>query len=189
MMNANVTRFILVSTVLLTSIYLFTTTIQWKNKDPDNTMTIQNNGLTLEDDYFAYSTSPWRYTNPNNLTFPHNTFKAAFITFVKSDSASLTKLRFTMHNLEDQFNKYRHYPFIIFSDQELSEEYMELASSVTSNLTTVRFERIPKDLYGYTDNIDMEKAEQARIHLKDTMFGDSEDYRFQSRFMAGTIYR
>lgn len=94
-----------------------------------------------------------------------------------------------MRNLEDQFNKHHHYPYIIFSDQELSEEYMELASSVAGNLTTVRFEQVHGDLYGYTDNVDMKKAEQARIDLKDTMFGESEDYRFQSRFMAGTIFR
>lgn len=185
-MNTNLTRFLLVAIVLLTSVYLFTTT--WHNNNNDHLDIITQNTLTLDDDYFAYSTSPWRYTNPN-LTFPHTEFKAAFITFVKSDSASLTKLRFTIHNLEDQFNKHRNYPFIIFSDQELSEEFMELASSATSNLTTVRFEHIPHELYGYTNNIDMKKAEQARNDLKETMFGDSEDYRFQSRFMAGTIYK
>ncbi|CAO3657212.1 unnamed protein product [Mucor hiemalis] len=186
MMNANVTRFILVSVVLLTGVYLFSTT--WLNKHSSNPLSPQLRYI-LDNDYFAYSTSPWRYNNPMNLTFPHDRFKAAFVTFVKNDSASLTKLQFTMRNLEDQFNKYHHYPYIIFSDQELSEEYMELASSVAGNLTTVRFEHVQGNLYGYTDNVDMKKAEQARIDLKDTMFGDSEDYRFQSRFMAGTIFR
>ncbi|GAA5814972.1 hypothetical protein MFLAVUS_008476 [Mucor flavus] len=144
-------------------------------------------GVTWDDDYFAYSTSAWKYDNPANLSFPHDRFRAAFVTFVKSDSASLTKLRFTIRNLEDQFNKQHNYPYIIYTDQELSEEYMELASSLTQS--TVRFERVQRDLYGYNENTDLQRAAQARNDLNTTMFGNSEDYRFQSRFMAGTIYR
>ena len=186
-MNANVTRFILLSVVLFTSVYLFMTTFY--NNDYKSLSTKSNSkGLVLDDDYFAYSASPWQYSNPN-ITFPHDRFQAAFVTFVNSDTASLTKLRFTMRNIEDQFNKHHHYPYIIFSDQELSEEFMELASSVTNNQTTVRFERVSSELYGYNKNTDLKKAEQARIDMKETMFGDSEDYRFQSRFMAGTVFQ
>lgn len=196
MINANkpITRIILVSIVILTCLYLFTTSFY---SIIPNTTTLTNkqvleNNLQegqFEDDYFAYSTSSWHYENPVNLSYPHDRFKAAFYTFVKSDSQSLTKLRLTMRNLEDQFNKHHHYPYIIFTDQELSEEYMELASSLTNNKTTVRFEKVTSDLYGYAENTDLEKAAQARIDLNHTMFGDSEDYRFQSRFMAGTVYR
>jgi hypothetical protein len=190
MINSNkpITRILLVSIVILTSIYLFVTSFNI-HQNKKNKQGEHQQGIRLDDDYFAYSTSSWHYENPSNLTFPHNRFKAAFITFVKSDSASLTKLRSTIRNLEDQFNKHHNYPYIIFTDQELSEEYMELATSLTSNKTTVRFEKVEKDLYGYPENTDLEKAAQARIDLNTTMFGDSEDYRFQSRFMAGTIYR
>jgi hypothetical protein len=188
MINANkhVTRILLVSIVILTSIYLFTTSFHTVKSNNNQDQHLEG---YFDDDYFAYSTSSWSYENPTNITHPHIRFKAAFVTFVKSDSASLAKLRLTIRNLEDQFNKQHHYPYIIFTDQELSEEYMELASSLVSNETTMRFEKVTSELYGYPVNTDLEKAAQARIDFNNTMFGDSEDYRFQSRFMAGTIYR
>lgn len=184
MINSNrpVTRIVLVVIVILTGIYLFSTSSLYKHNLKET-----QKGITWDDDYFAYSTSSWQYTNPTNLSFPHDRFKAAFVTFIKSDSASLTKLRFTIRNLEDQFNRNHHYPYIIYTDQELSEEYMELVASLTK--ATVRFEQVQRDLYGYNKNTDLQLAAQARDDLNTTMFGNSEDYRFQSRFMAGTIYR
>ncbi|KAI7896119.1 glycolipid 2-alpha-mannosyltransferase-domain-containing protein [Mucor mucedo] len=183
MINSNkpIARIVLVAIVIFTGIYLFTTSTVHQDNP------IKEQGVTWDDDYFAYTTSSWTYENPTNLTFPHQRFKAAFVTFVKSDTASLTKLRFTIRNIEDQFNRNHNYPYIIFTDQELSEEYMELASTLTQ--ATVRFERVENDLYGYHPSTDLKRAAQARIDLQSTMFGDSEDYRFQSRFMAGTIYR
>lgn len=171
----------MVAIVIFTGIYLFTTSTVHQDNP------IKEQGVTWDDDYFAYTTSSWTYENPTNLTFPHQRFKAAFVTFVKSDTASLTKLRFTIRNIEDQFNRVHKYPYIIFTDQELSEEYMELASTLTQ--ATMRFERVENNLYGYHPSTDLTRAAQARIDLQSTMFGDSEDYRFQSRFMAGTIYR
>ncbi|RCH96027.1 hypothetical protein CU097_012678 [Rhizopus azygosporus] len=129
----------------------------------------------------------WYYDNPSTLTYPHDRFKAALFTFVKNDTASLTKLRHTIRNIEDQFNKERGYPYIIFTDQELSYEYMELASSLTK--ATVRFEKVDNVFYGYHPETDQDRAAQTRADMSQIMFGDSEDYRFQSRFMAGTIYR
>ncbi|KAG1139636.1 hypothetical protein G6F38_009694 [Rhizopus arrhizus] len=130
--------------------------------------------------------SQWHYDNPL-ITYPHNKFKAAFVTFVKNDTETLTKLRYTIHNLEDQFNKHHNYPYLIFTDQELSQEYMELASALSR--ATIRFEQVDKDLYGYHPKTDLKRAAQTRMDMSQTIFGDSEDYRFQSRFMAGTVYR
>jgi alpha 1,2-mannosyltransferase len=129
----------------------------------------------------------YHYNNPAALTYPHDRFKAAFYTFVKSDSTTLTRLRYTIRNLEDSFNKEFNYPYIIFTDEHLSTEYQELASSLTK--ANVLFQRVGSDLYGYPKAIDLKKAAAARVDLNSSMFGDSEDYRFQSRFMAGTIYR
>ncbi|EIE83937.1 hypothetical protein RO3G_08642 [Rhizopus delemar RA 99-880] len=92
-----------------------------------------------------------------------------------------------MRNLEDQFNKNHNYPYLIFTDQDLSQEYMELVASLSK--ATVKFEKVGKDLYGYHPRTDLERAAQARIDMSQMVFGESEDYRFQSRFMAGMIYR
>ncbi|KAG1472103.1 hypothetical protein G6F56_001740 [Rhizopus delemar] len=131
--------------------------------------------------------SEWKYENPTRLAYPHDRFKAAFITFVKNDTESLTKLRYTIRNLEDQFNKDHNYPYLIFTDQDLSDEYMELAGALSKS--TVRFEKVGSDFYGYHPTTDLDRAAQTRIDMSQTVFGDSEDYRFQSRFMAGTMYR
>ncbi|CAO3695021.1 unnamed protein product [Rhizopus stolonifer] len=129
----------------------------------------------------------WHYNNPRELVYPHNRFKAAFITFVKNDTITLTRLRYTIRNLEDNFNKNHNYPYLIFTDQDLSQEYMELASSLTK--ATVKFEKVGSDLYGYHPMTNLDRAAKTRIDMSHTIFGESEDYRFQSRFMAGTIYR
>lgn len=190
MINSNkpVTRIILVVLVLLTSAYLFTQSfhsnfISFKKQQ-------QIEGKRYPDDYFEHTDSTWQHTNPLNLTYPHTKFKAAFYTFVKSNSDSLGKLRRTVRNLEDTFNRNRHYPYIIFSDEDMDDEYRELASSlIDTSKTTMMFVKVDKDLYGYEPSTDLKKAAEARIRLNNTMFGDSEDYRFQSRFMAGTIFR
>ncbi|KAI8973404.1 glycosyl transferase, partial [Mycotypha africana] len=130
----------------------------------------------------------YQHTNPSQLSFPHDRFKAAFYTFIKNDSFQLTRLRSTLRNIEDMFNKHHHYPYIIYSDQDLDDQFRELASSLVAPATMI-FNKIDKSLYGYRNDTNLEKAAEARVKLNTTMFGDSEDYRFQSRFMAGTIYR
>lgn len=202
MLNVNKTaiRVIGISIVLLTSVYLFTQSFYYQNHfkntsnngiitkpSPATTTNEKPQRISFPDDYFHYG-SFYQHENPETLRYPHTRFKAAFITFVKNDKASLSKLRFTIRNLEDQFNKHHHYPYIIFSDQDLNDEFRELASSLAGE-ATMRFEKVGSDLYGYEPSTDLKKAEEARIALNNTMFGDSEDYRFQSRFMAGTIYR
>jgi alpha 1,2-mannosyltransferase len=148
---------------------------------------IQHFNQKEEHQILQINTSEWNYDNPSTLMYPHDRFKAAFITFVKNDTISLTKLRYTMRNLEDQFNKNHNYPYLIFTDQDLSQEYMELVASLSK--ATVKFEKVGKDLYGYHPKTDLERAAQARIDMSQMVFGESEDYRFQSRFMAGMIYR
>jgi hypothetical protein len=183
-------RILLVSIALLTGLYLFVQSYIFIPKYRHNNNQIEAlEQLRFPDDYFHYGSSAWQHENPTHLTYPHDRFKAAFITFIKNDRASLTKLRLTIRNLEDQFNKHHHYPYIIFTDQELDEEYRELASSLVGPKTTMRFEKVDKDLYGYHPSTDLKKAEETRIAMNSTMFGESEDYRFQSRFMAGTIFR
>lgn len=187
-MNKSVIRISILIIVIFTGIYLFAQSFQvgfdisrFNRFEPVSTVT------RFPDDYFQYTSTSWHYDNPTNLTYPHTRFNAAFYTFVKNDRDSLGKLRRTIRNLEDQFNKNHHYPYIIFSDEELDDEYKELVSALTES--TLRFEKVEKDLYGYEPTTDLKKAEKARISLNNTMFGDSEDYRFQSRFMAGTIFR
>ncbi|ORY98722.1 nucleotide-diphospho-sugar transferase [Syncephalastrum racemosum] len=129
----------------------------------------------------------WSYTNPSTLRQPNPNFKAAYVTFTKGDRAALANLRLTVRNLEDSFNKDRHYPYIIFSNEHLSDEFKELASSLATGQMAF-YDDLSSDYYGYGNTTDLAKAAEARTRMSETLFGDSEDYRFSSRFMAGMIF-
>ncbi|KAG2173774.1 hypothetical protein INT43_005194 [Umbelopsis isabellina] len=142
---------------------------------------------SAKDDQNVASLQHWTYSPPANINHPNPRLKAAVVTFVRGDRGTMTKLRQTMRNIEDSFNNKHGYPYIIFTDENLSTEFKELVSSSTKG--DVIFEKVGKDYYGYPKGIDMKKAAEARENMKNVMFGDSEDYRFNSRFLAGTIFR
>ncbi|CAO3597202.1 unnamed protein product [Absidia cylindrospora] len=123
----------------------------------------------------------------NSIKHPNPNLKAAFVTFTKSDTESLTKLRSTIRDLQDQFNNDRNYPYIVFSNEELSDEFKELTRPLSNN--NIIFEHLNSTFYGYPDFIDMARANKARDDMKDIIFGASDDYRFQARFMAGMMFR
>ncbi|CAO3643195.1 unnamed protein product [Cunninghamella blakesleeana] len=130
----------------------------------------------------------WRYT-PLPLHHPNPNFKAAFITFTKGDTESLTNLQFTIRELQDKFNHNHHYPYIIFTNEPLSNKFKEAVATLTKNNAV--FEILDKRTYGeYPSFIDKEKVQHARKEMseKNIIYGDSEDYRFQARFFSGLIF-
>ncbi|KAI9314146.1 nucleotide-diphospho-sugar transferase [Dichotomocladium elegans] len=145
-------------------------------------------------DRTAQVTSFWpkyRHREPldtNGHLQPNPHFHASFVTLTKGDHGSLSNLRATIRNLEDTFNRNRRYPYIIFSPEPLSNEFRELVQSVASS--DVGFYELNSTMYGYDSYTNLTKAAEARAQMaKDNViFGDSEDYRFASRFMAGTIF-
>ncbi|KAI8991826.1 nucleotide-diphospho-sugar transferase [Mycotypha africana] len=128
----------------------------------------------------------WQYIPPLEITHPNPAFTAAYITFVNGDKESLSSLRSTMRNIEDQFNRHYHYPFIIFTVDEPSVEFKELVSSTATG--DVVFERVTISQYGYGNRTDQFRASLSRKYLKDTP-GNTEASRFKSRLMAGTIFK
>ncbi|KAL0082704.1 nucleotide-diphospho-sugar transferase [Phycomyces blakesleeanus] len=166
-------RIAAILSVLIIGLYLSVSYIPVRNSSIDPLMSSQNN--------------KWIFSNPLTISHPDPRWRAAFVTFVDGERSALTKLRQTIRNLEDNFNHAHGYPYIIFSHEALSDEYKELASSLASG--NVTFEHLGSDMYGYSNTTDRTKAAKARVDMKDVMFGESEDYRFQSRFMAGLIFR
>ncbi|CAO3617892.1 unnamed protein product [Mucor fragilis] len=132
-----------------------------------------------------YYRNKWQYTPPAQLSQPNPHLKAAFITFAQGDKESLSDLRQTMRTIEDVFNKHHHYPYVIFTDDDLSTEYKELVASITQG--DVQFEKVTPYEYGYGNTTDHFRALLARNYLKDTE-GNTEEFRFKSRLMAGTIF-
>jgi alpha 1,2-mannosyltransferase len=128
----------------------------------------------------------WQYTPPTQLTQPNPQLSAAYITFVNGDTQSLSDLRLTMRYLEDVFNQKYNYPYIVFTNQDLTTEFKELVASVTKS--DVQFEKVSKYDYGYGNTTDQFRAYLSRNNLKDTP-GNTETFRFKSRLMAGTIFK
>lgn len=128
----------------------------------------------------------WQYTPALQLSQPNPHLNAAYITFAHGDKESLSDLRQTMRTIEDVFNKHHNYPYIIFTDDDLSIEYKELVASVTRG--DVQFEKVTQYEYGYGNTTDQFRAFLARNNLKDTE-GNTKEFRFKSRLMAGTIYK
>lgn len=133
-----------------------------------------------------YYRNNWQYTPPAQLSQPNPHLKAAYIAFAHGDKESLSDLRQTMRTIEDVFNKHHHYPYVIFTDDDLSTEYKELVASITQG--DVRFEKVTQYEYGYGNTTDQFRALLARNYLKDTQ-GNTEEFRFKSRLMAGTIFK
>ncbi|KAI9488989.1 nucleotide-diphospho-sugar transferase [Zychaea mexicana] len=131
----------------------------------------------------------WIYTTPTTVHHPNqDKYNAALVAFVDSDHASIGKLRRTMRDLEDNFNRYHNYPYIIFSPELLNTEYKELIASLTKG-DVMFYDEIDEYTYGYANDTDHGRAEVARNKLKNVVvYGDDEHYRFRARFMAGLIF-
>ncbi|KAJ8664009.1 hypothetical protein O0I10_000286 [Lichtheimia ornata] len=129
------------------------------------------------------------FHNPEHLHHPNPHFKAAYVTMTKGDAGSLANLRLTIRQLEDSVNHQRHYPYIIFSNEPLSTEFKTLARSLSSG-DMAFYDKLDSTYYGYSPSTNLTKAAEARERMNGSvLFGESEDYRFASRFMAGTIFR
>lgn len=126
----------------------------------------------------------WNNMEIKDIRHPNSNFKAALVTFARNDQ--LAKTRFTIRSLEDSFNSERRYPYIILSDQELTDEFKQKVAALTK--ATVLFPGIPDEFWGYPAHTDLNKAAKAREDMKNIIFGSSEDYRFQSHFMSGPLF-
>lgn len=133
-------------------------------------------------------TNAWTFRPAATMRHPQGTlYKAAFVTLVQGDDVDdFGSLLRTVRDLEDSFNHKHGYPYIIFSVDPLSTRAKELVASLTSG--TVHFESLQKPYYGYGSDTQLGKAVKARHQLKQVDHGDSKTFRFDARFMAGTLY-
>ncbi|KAI8644387.1 nucleotide-diphospho-sugar transferase [Parasitella parasitica] len=127
----------------------------------------------------------WQYTAQKRLSQPNTNLDAAFITFAHGDKKSLSDLRQTMRTIEDVFNKHYNYPYVVFTDDDLSNEYKELVAAVTRG--NVQFEKVDRYEYGYSNTTDQFRAYLARKSLPNSE-ENTQEFRFKSRLMAGTIF-
>jgi len=96
----------------------------------------------------------------------------------------------TLRNLEETFNRWFSYPITFLNDEPWSEEFKAvLSSNVTSG--KLEFVQIPKGLWGFPPNFDVEgarKSFKAQAN-KGILYAGMESYHHMCRFYSGLVVK
>ncbi|CAG8433747.1 11075_t:CDS:2 [Ambispora gerdemannii] len=127
---------------------------------------------------------------PLNVDTSSNTttrVKAAIVILVRN--SELNDLRFTMHQLEDRWNKKFHYPYVFLNDVEFTDEFKELTTGITESETS--YGLVPTEMWSYPSWINQTKADENRERMEkdNIIYGGSLPYRHMCRFNSGFFFR
>lgn len=113
--------------------------------------------------------------------------KATFVSLARNND--LYSLLGSIRQVEDRFNGKYHYDWVFLNDEEFTEEFKEVTSSIVSGKTS--YGLIPKEQWSYPDWIDQEKAALAREKMveKKVIYGGSVPYRHMCRYESGFFWR
>lgn len=113
--------------------------------------------------------------------------RATFVTLARN--SELYDLIKSVRRVEDRFNRKFHYDWVFLNDEEFTDEFKKLTTSIVSGKT--KYGLIPKEHWSYPDWIDLEKAKKSREDMKaaNIIYGDSESYRHMCRFESGFFWR
>ncbi|KAI8997406.1 nucleotide-diphospho-sugar transferase [Pilobolus umbonatus] len=127
-----------------------------------------------------YSTVQPAWTNTTRAN-------AAFVILTRN--SELDQLRRTIHQLEARFNHKFNYPYVFLNDEEFTDEFKDLTSSLTKAET--KYGLIDKEFWSYPEWIDIAKADRLRQEMEDNqiLYGGSLSYRHMCRFESGFFYR
>ncbi|KZV69507.1 glycosyltransferase family 15 protein [Peniophora sp. CONT] len=95
----------------------------------------------------------------------------------------------TVQSLEDRFNGEFRYPWVILNDVELSTDFVHKVRTLSR--AHVRFGVIPAEHWDPPEEVDLEKAEEARKIMEFGHVGDGVTLRSQNifRFFAGFFHQ
>ncbi|ORX53522.1 glycolipid 2-alpha-mannosyltransferase [Hesseltinella vesiculosa] len=113
--------------------------------------------------------------------------KAAFVMLARN--SNLDGARSSIQQMEDRFNRNFNYPYIFLNDEEFTDEFKEMTSSMTKAQTF--YGVVPREHWSYPDHIDTEKAAETRrtMEEKGIIYGGSESYRHMCRYQSGFFFR
>ena len=113
--------------------------------------------------------------------------KATFVSLARN--SDLYSLLGSIRQVEDRFNNKFNYDWVFLNDEEFSDEFKEVTSTVVSG--TTKYGLIPKEQWSYPDWIDQEKAALAREKMveKKVIYGGSVSYRHMCRYESGFFWR
>ncbi|KAI5953137.1 KRE2 [Candida jiufengensis] len=131
--------------------------------------------------------------NNNNQIFEQSSpqksekVKATFVTLARN--SELYDLIKSIRTVEDRFNRNYNYDWVFLNDEEFTQEFKDLTSSIVSGKT--KYGKIPQEHWSYPDFIDLKKAEDSRKNMKQQgiIYGDSESYRHMCRYESGFFWR
>lgn len=113
--------------------------------------------------------------------------KATFVTLARN--SDLYSLLPAIKSVEDRFNHKFQYDWVFLNDQEFTDEFKRVTSSLISG--TTKYGLIPEEQWSFPPHIDQEKAAETRRQMKEDkiIYGDSIPYRFMCRYESGLFYR
>jgi mannosyltransferase len=94
----------------------------------------------------------------------------------------------SVQNVQEQFNDNFGYPWVFLNDEEWSEEFKEEVGEAVRG-ADVKFEVIPKEMWGYPEGIDRERARKSMQEMEDMkiQYGSLESYHHMCRFQSGCV--
>ncbi|KAI8376137.1 nucleotide-diphospho-sugar transferase [Radiomyces spectabilis] len=113
--------------------------------------------------------------------------KAAFVVLARNDE--LVGIKSAIQQMEDRFNHRFNYPYVFLNDDEFTDEFKQMTSSLTNAET--HYGTIDRSMWGYPSHINTTLAAECRAKMQDAniIYGDSESYRHMCRFQSGFFYR
>lgn len=142
-------------------------------------------GINLSKEYYsniinAYEDSRYEILKPSKVN-------ATLVTLARN--SDLWTLVDTIRSVEDRFNNKFHYDWIFLNDEDFTDEFINVTSSLISGL--VKYGTIPREQWSYPAHIDLKKAERSRKLLANQaiVYADSESYRHMCRYQSGFLWK
>ncbi|KAG2237135.1 hypothetical protein INT48_004637 [Thamnidium elegans] len=131
--------------------------------------------------------SPYEYDYKHQKENIIKRENAAFVVLARN--GNLNGLRESMQMMEDRFNNKFHYPWVFLNDEPFDDKFKEWTTGMSSGKTY--YGELTKEMWGYPDWIDQEKAKQSREEMAraGVIYGDLESYRHMCRFQSGFFFR
>ncbi|KAF1851652.1 glycosyltransferase family 15 protein [Cucurbitaria berberidis CBS 394.84] len=96
----------------------------------------------------------------------------------------------SVKSVQTQFNDHFRYPWVFLNDEKWSAEFMEKVGKAAGEGVNVKFEKIPRAMWGYPEWIDQDKARRKmeEMERRGIMYAGQESYHHMCRFQSGFFY-
>ncbi|KAI4949107.1 hypothetical protein J4E91_005571 [Alternaria rosae] len=96
----------------------------------------------------------------------------------------------SVRSVQEQFNDNFGYPWVFLNDEEWTEDFKRKVGKAVGEGADVKFEVIPKEMWGYPEWIDQDRAKKSMQDMKSRgiQYGGQESYHHMCRFQSGFFY-